>query len=201
MRPSVRRQVAGWIAGGLVCAVWLGTPCTSFSQAQQFWRGKFPLRNAQHPAGCPWVKDMPPHTQELVRTGNALAIFSATVVRHCLRLGIPVALENPGSSLLWQMPQVVALQRSSVVFVISVDYCLYGMPWRKRTKLLFANVDLHSLATRCSSKRGCCDRTGEQHVQLAGAQDGVLRTKLAEPYPARLCRGLARAFSAAMRCR
>ena len=147
------------------------------------------------------MKDLPAHTQELVRTGNALASFSATVFRRCLQMKIPCALENLGSSLLWQMPQFVALQRHGQVKLVQTDYCLFGVPWRKRTTFLYCHVDLDDIAGTCSSKGGICDRTGKAHIQLAGAQNGVLRTKLAEPYPPRLCRRLAQAFSSAVCCR
>ena len=199
MRPSVRRQLLGWIGSGLIACVWLGTPCTSFSRAQQFWRGAFPLRTSSQPAGCPWVKDMPPHTQELVRTDNALATLSVAVFRQCCRLEVPVALENPGSSLLWQMPQMLALNRREDVTIVETDYCMFGVPWRKRTKFMYAYVDLSCIARKCSSRKGVCDRTGHRHVQLQGtASCGKLLTKLAEPYPAKLCKLLASSFSAAL---
>ena len=47
-------------------------------------------------------------------------------------------------------------------------------------------------------RKGICDGTGNRHVQLCGAQDGKLMTKLAEPYHAPLGRLLARCFSAAL---
>lgn len=198
MRTSVQRQVAGWIGSGLIACVWLGTPCTSFSRAQQFWRGAFPLRTSSEPAGCPHVKDMPAHTQELVRNGNVLAAFSCRVFRQCCQLGIPVALENPASSLLWRMPQMLSLLRREDVSLVQTDYCQFSVPWRKRTKFMYAHVDLACVERTCHSKKGICSRTGQRHVQLMGSQGGVMRTKLAEPYPAQLCRLLAQSFSSAV---
>ena len=98
------------------------------------------------------------------------------------------------------MPQFVALQLHADVKLVQTDYCLFGVPWRKRTKFLYCHVDLGDIACKCASRQGRCDRTGLPHIQLAGAQDGVMRTKLAEPYPPKLCRKLARAFSAAICC-
>ena len=142
--------------------------------------------------------DLPAHTREIVRVGNALAAFSARVFRLCVKRAIPVALENPASSLLWQVPQYVSLAAHRQVHCVGCDYCLYGMPWRKRTRFMYAVVDLSAVARRCSSRKGICDRTGCRHVQLCGAQGGKLLTKLAEPYPAPLSRLLARCFSAAL---
>ena len=130
--------------------------------------------------------------------GNILASFSARVFRACVKQTIPVALENPATSLLWQVPQYVSLARSDEVKCMEADYCLYGMPWRKQTRLMYAHLDLAPAARRCSSRKGICDRTGKRHVQLCGAQDGKLLTKLAGPYPAPLSRLLARCFSAAL---
>ena len=124
--------------------------------------------------------------------------FSARVFRVCVKQATPVALENPATSLLWQVPQYVSLARSEEVKCMEADYCLYGMPWRERTRFMYARFDLTPAACRCSSRKGMCDRTGKRHVQLRGAQGGKLLTKLAEPYPAPLSRLLARCFSAAL---
>ena len=86
------------------------------------------------------MKNMPPHTQELVRTDNGLAALSLSlsvaVFRQCCRLSIAVALDNPGSSLFWQMPQMLCLGRRDDVTVVETDHCMFVVPWRKRTTLM-----------------------------------------------------------------
>ena len=96
------------------------------------------------------------------------------------------------------MLQMLALGRREDVTVVETDYCMFGVPWRKRTKFMYAYVDLSRIARKCSSRRGFCDRTGHRHVQLQGAKDGQLLTKLAEPYLANLCKLLASSFSSAL---
>ena len=48
------------------------------------------------------------------------------------------------------------------------------------------------------AKRGICKFTNEKHVELRGRNNGVWRTKLAEPYPLRLCKAIASAVDAAI---
>ena len=195
-KPKVRSRVLGWITGGLVCAVWLGTPCTSWCRPQQFWRGAFPLRNAQYPLGAPWNK---PQDVVKVRLGNITAAFSSSVIRRCAALGIVCVMENPASSMIWDAPFFKSIFRSKIAEQICTDFCQWGVPWRKRTKFCFCHVDLSSVAARCSSKRGICDRTGRKHEVLQGkVASGVNKTLIAEPYPVRLCTSLAKCFSNAL---
>eukprot|EP00959_Pyramimonas_sp_CCMP1952_P161086 3368499-Pyramimonas_sp.AAC.1 len=51
-------------------------------------------------------------------------------------LGIFFTLENPLDSLIWQLPEMQALESRSVVYTIVPDYCQFGSAWKKPTKLL-----------------------------------------------------------------
>eukprot|EP00974_Lingulodinium_polyedra_P125500 11194767-Lingulodinium_polyedra.AAC.1 len=69
------------------------------------------------------------------------------------------------------------------------------MSWRKRTRLLFAHVDLTPMARRCAG-HGTCSATGKKHRVLSGqAADGRWWTSIAEPYPRALARGLTQRFA------
>ena len=94
----VRRKVRGWIRGGLICAVWLGTPCNSFSIARdQPWGTAHPLRTNEEPYG---LSDPRPSDAEKVRTGNVLAQFSLGVFEDCTAARIPATVENPSTRRL-----------------------------------------------------------------------------------------------------
>jgi hypothetical protein len=74
---------------------------------------------------------------------------------------------------------------------------MFGKPWRKRTRFMFANVDLAPAIRHCHG-RGICDRSGHAHVELTGTQKGVFMTLIAEPYPPKMCSILVRCFANAM---
>ena len=76
-----------------------------------------------------------------------------------------------------------------------IEYCAFGTPWRKSTRLVGFLIDLAFCRQRRCTGRAC-RFTGEKHLVLSGTNEaGIFRTKVAEPYPAGLCRLLALAFS------
>ena len=100
LSPSVQRRIRGWIRSGLICAVWMGTPCNSFSRARDRPGGPPPLRSDDHPHGLP---NLAPHDQEKVRVGNILARFSISIFQCCVYLQVPATIENPETSRLWKL--------------------------------------------------------------------------------------------------
>ncbi|CAK0855346.1 unnamed protein product [Prorocentrum cordatum] len=74
-RQRAQRLVRGWVNNGLIAAVWLGTPCHSWSRARDIRPGPPPLRSDLHVMGLP---DLAPRDAEKVRIGNALMKFSAS---------------------------------------------------------------------------------------------------------------------------
>lgn len=193
-RPKLQKLVRGWIMSSRVVAVWMGTPCSSFSRAREQPGGPPALRGPRHPLGLP---NLVPHDAEKVRIGNCLMRFTASVLALCARNVIPCAAENPHSSRLWEAPAMLALARLPSYRTIHTDFCMFGQPWRKRTRVVSTWVDL-SLASRCCSGTTVCDRTGRPHVPLRGTRDGVFLTRLAEPYPRHLCDLLAQGFQDAL---
>ena len=181
------------LSSGKVRYVWLGTPCNSWSRARRWdGRGPGPLRDDNlFLMGYP---DLSPKDIEKVKSGNAMMRFSAKVFRLCLHYNIPVALENPHTSRLWLASPIKHLLRNKTVEYGYTDFCMDGKPWRKRTRLMWANLDLRYVLRSCTGKRGICARTGCSHQQLQGSQGGQFMTLLAQPYPHRLCQRLAAAF-------
>ena len=80
------------------------------------------------------------------------------------------------------------------------DFCMYGKPWRKRTAIMYVNVDLSELNDyRCTGVNGC-SRSGRPRVVLKGKDGkGQFLTKIAEPYPKLMCSIIARCFVSASR--
>ena len=109
-----------------------------------------------------------------------------------LEHNVLVSIENPSSSTLWQVPEFVAWHDLQRLTSVSVDYCQFSQPWRKRTRFAFSSVlNASSLQRLCKGHKGVCSRTGKLHVQLKGKLREVNLTKLAEPYPKVLCHRIA----------
>ena len=186
----VQKTVRRWVTRGLVAALWLGTPCTSFSRARERGPGGA-IRSQLFPCGLPEVSQK---DKEKIRVGNILVRFSTSIFEEARRRGIPVALENPWTSRLWMMPGIQRLLKLKDVRWRKLDFCAYRMPWQKRTGLMYANVDL-SPACVCCTGRGVCSFTNRPHVILKGCDEqGRVRTLVAEPYPRPLCNVLATCF-------
>lgn len=92
---------------------------------------------------------------------------------------------------------MTALTRKKKVDLYVTTFCAWGSPFRKATTFLSANLKLWRLLHhKCrTSRRGIYEFSGHKHVPLHGQNEqGVWRTKVAEPYPIRLCNALAKCF-------
>ena len=194
-----QRLILGWIKCGWVAAVWLGTPCNSFSRARNQPGGPPALRTGEFPHGLSALR---PCDQAAVKLGNCLAMFSAQVVTLCAHLLIPATIENPATSWLWCTRWMKALLRRRDVSFGCSEFCMWQkFPFRKSTGFLHTGVDLSRVfARRClGARRGFCASTDCPHKALSGTDDsGKFWTKIAEPYLRALCRELASAFDAAI---
>ena len=190
---SVQKEIFGLLKKGVIYYVWLGTPCNSWSRARRWdGRGPGPLRDDyEYLMGLP---NLSQKDQDKVLLGNRLMRFTATVFRICMKMGIPVALENPHTSRLWLAPPIKHLLAHKLMDYGYTDYCQDGQPFRKRTRLMWFGVQLRPALKQCTGARGICSRTGASHEQLAGSIGGKFRTLLAQPYPHGLCRRLASSF-------
>ena len=122
--------------------VWLGLDNTSWSAS----RLKKPVRHWQ------------------VTFGNRQARWAARLFTKLAKKGIPVAIENPSSSRVWLTPWLRGLLAR--FGFQDVDMCSFGAPGRNRTRILFANWNLHGLKIFCChGKGGICSFTGRKHVE------------------------------------
>ena len=139
------------------------------------------VRTKEHIYGLP---DLPPKHATAVRLGNMQVNFTCRVIQVCRAAGIPVYLENPGSSRMFHFPRLVRLLDSALV--VNSDYCQFNTPWRKITKVAAWNsCVLDALDKQCSGRNGICSRSGKHHIVLQGKPPGGSKcwTLIAEPYP------------------
>ena len=186
----VFQMLIGWVASGIVWGAHAGTPCTSFTRARRGTPGSSmpgPVRSNEHINGLPnlSLKDL-----ELVRVGNLLAHRSGAILRALFDRRKPISEENPRNSFLWIRRDRLQLVHDGASLV-SVDQCMFGAPWRKRTGLLLGHVGLNRARCLLCSPSQICDRTGVDHVTL-GLGKGKVNPKQAQVYPKFFCKWLAK---------
>ena len=189
-----QQRIVHWIQHGLVRAGHLGTPCSSFSRARDRPGGPPPLRTDSMPMGRTALR---PGDAARVTVGNVLLRFSCRVLLLAVQYRMPFTLENPKTSRIWLTPPLLRILRNRCCVVCDVDFCMFGTRWRKPTRVLSVHLALDGLQQYrcCGTKRGPCSRTGKPHVPLIG-QDATGRwlTQLAQSYPLRFARALAKCF-------
>ena len=195
-KPAVLSNIRTDISNRKIVAAMLAPPCSSFSPARD---RTSVIRDKNHPWGLPNISI---RDQEKVRLGNQCLRSSLRIIKWLDDMGVPWVLENPHSSKMWYVPELIKLQQADHTHVIVTDFCQFGTCWRKRTRLLCGNLQWDDVA-RCQRTclgHGICSRTNKQHFQLTGSnKHGVPWTRVAQPYPHQLCHALAFTLTAPAR--
>jgi len=170
-----------------VTALWLGTPCSSWSTARRGRPGSpgGPLRTVECIWGVPEALARPKDAAK-IEVGNRTMRMSARLLAAAIRRGIPCAIENPASSRIWHAPPIAQLALREDTCCHVLDFCQFGSRHRKRTRLLSWHTGMRSeLFRMCTGRKGRCSCTGKFHVILQGTDKGtsLTRTALASPYP------------------
>ena len=188
-----QQLLMGWLAGGLIRGFHVALPCQTYSRIRDRGNGPPPLRSDAFPWGLPGLS---PALQHKVSLSNNLTRFACRLFRDAILRRVPWSLENPRTSRLWLCNSLVALVKRKNVSTVHTDFCMWAGPFKKATTFVSYLVDLSGLgARRCLGSRRVCARSGEPHKQLIGKrEDGVFWTKVAEPYPAPLCKFIAKRF-------
>lgn len=135
-----------------------------------------------------------------VTVGNLLLRWSVRMFRLCIQHHVPIVLENPYSSMAWELPPMRRLMSTPGLHGVSLDYCQFGELWKKPTYLIYYNIDISDLEKQCHSHRGRCSRTKRPHIPLVGVDaDGLFMTLKAQPYPWAMCSQLAKCVAKALR--
>ena len=176
-RPALLNYILRLVSCKAVSFVWLGTPCSTWSLARRGHAGRpgGPLRTLQHILGHPEALARPADRQKIM-LGNSTMRASAAISRCCLAHGVACGLENPNNSRIFKAPAVRTLCAKPVASVHVCDFCQFGSPFRKRTRVvLWLTGECSSIRQVCSGRFGCCSRTGRPHQIIRGnAADGRL---------------------------
>ena len=175
---NVRKRIEDAVTLGAFIHISAAPICGSFSRAVTP-----AVRSRLHPRG---LKGITENMKVKVRDGNSHSIWIASLIQLAISLGILYWVENPDGSFLWLQPEWKGLPSQAADSYFKVDFCTYGTPWRKRTRFLTSG--------RLSHVRRLC-RGNHEHVLLRGRSKAhkAAWTKVAEPYPRRLCAVLAHA--------
>lgn len=188
--PRIEQKILTWIRTGRIWLVWLGMPCTTFSRARKNdGLGPGPLRSSDFIWGLPGLSSK---DRNKVSEGNALFFFTLRILQACLQYNVPFVLENPLSSMAWELPPLVDFIETANCLLCDLDYCQFGESWKKPTRLMYKYLDISSLSKRCCGSYNRCSSSNLPHVRLSGmGPNNVFMTLLAQPYPWKLCRDFA----------
>ena len=130
---GLQKRILTLIKAGAFRGLGGGPICSSFSRAV-----RPPVRSKAFPLGLPSFRES---MKDKVESGNAHASFMCDAVEAGLEVGIPSWAENPHGSYLWDTPRWRALlDKFGPAGVLVVDYCRFGTPWRKRTRIFSPGV-------------------------------------------------------------
>ena len=176
LKKSLQDKLHRMLVGGVFIHFSAAPVCASFSRAITP-----AVRSHQHPKGVPWASEV---MKEKLKEGNIHLRFVCLMIGTCIVLGVHYWFENPDSSHMWYQKEVRDLPKNACDKFFRTDFCAYGTPWRKRTRFI--------TSSRLAGTKRLCDRQ-HTHRVLRGRskQHGLCWTKVAEPYPTKLCTLLA----------
>lgn len=179
LEPMIQKEIWALLESDAFFSIGAGPVCASFSRAV-----RPPVRSREHPAG---LADISANMEEKVSVGNAMSRWLALLIRRALGKKLVVWVENPWLSFLWWQDEWVELAndfKDQQVGFFTTDYCRWGTPWRKRTSF-FGNLGVSGEKLLRACRR--------PHIRLVGysAYHKTSWTRVAEPYPAKLCAALA----------
>ena len=108
-----------------------------------------PLRSATELEGI--KKGLTAQEKKQLREGNEHSSFSGDAMVTCIGSGTSFALENPeplNEVSIFNMPKIKEVARQHEVKNVDLDQCVFGAETRKRTRLMYYQVDHKSLAGR-----------------------------------------------------
>ena len=187
-RKPVLLKIRDDIFRGSVIAAMLAPPCTSFTRARD--RTSI-IRTSEQPWG---LDGLDPVDAQKVHVGNRCMRSALRIIFWLERMKVPWILEHPFSSKAWYLPRLRYLRRQPHIRAVATDFCQFNVPWQK----LCSRIDEQDLARchkLCTGSSGYCT-TGRRHVQLTGSSNkGIPLTRIAQPYPGRLCHALGYALT------
>ena len=187
--PKVMSTLELWIKTGIVEALVMGTPCESMSRARRApaWsRMPHQLRAKEHPAGLPALSAA---DSKKVEMGNLLSRRAASLAQLALHHNVLGLEENPGQSFLWMLHGRSRRADDPRYHQQVFEQCMFGVRYRKRTRIDSWLFSLPGLQHTCGSKR--CAHTGEKHQVLTSFDGEGFCTHKAAAYPLKMCEHIA----------
>ena len=185
--PAVVQELCGNLRAGMYTLVIMAPPCQTFSVFMRL-HPELSTRSYEQPGGG--RDGRTPTAREA--TANAIARVCVALARAAEDNGTPWIWENPSASLMWRYRPVRDLVASTDAprFTGVFDWCQYGRPWKKRTRLEGSAPFLPALARRCTGDH--------EHTPLVGSardpEDNARRpmTAIAARYSDEFCREVLR---------
>lgn len=164
-----REKILRLIQLKAILLVGLAVICSSFSVAITP-----PVRSRRYPRGVPWASAA---MKQKIKDGNSHADFAGDVIDNCEEHGADFWFENPDSSHIWRQRSLRRFSDPAGCRTFRLDYCRFGAPWRKRTRVATSIKSLMGLRCFCQCKK--------PHQPLRGMHPTLKRpwTSVAEPYP------------------
>ena len=181
--PSLLAKLKNWVRSGVVRLVHFGTPCTTFSRARRDDGGPPPIRSPEHLNEIPGIL-----ADDQVKVDMGTEFLDITISLAALASEFDAAwtIENPLSSMMWLMPQMIELQATLAAATVELHMCAYGALSMKPTLIPCSGKHLQNLERKCPGKSSV-----HKHVELKGWKwvndKQVYLTKLAQVYPDQLC--------------
>ena len=171
LNPLALAHILTVIQSGRIGVLWLAPPCASFSIACN----SDPDTQVRDLETAEPLPNLPPHRQERVDIGDALAEIAARLWLAQQAAGGVAIIEQPASSLMLVSKFLTRTVYKVPHFWGVRDVCLDGAPWKKPTALLCTHEAIEAINGQCQG--------GHKHIALRGkAPCGRNWTQVACPY-------------------
>eukprot|EP00435_Cladocopium_sp_Y103_P011679 s3840_g3.t1 len=135
-------------------ALWIATPCETFSPLREKPPGPRVLRTVEHIEGLP-RNTLTQAEQKQLKESNILVRRTSSAAEAQDKTGGPWGVENPdhkdGKPSLWQMPTMVKLIDEKADGDVRFDQCMTGLQTTKPTRLVTKRMELTELHNlRCN---------------------------------------------------
>ena len=172
---------------GLKPYIHFAPPCSTYSQA------RYPrIRSSACPGGLP-ASQLTAHDRDVLKYANKITKNTFHAMRELSRKGYPVTLEQPSGSLMLKVKLFKTWACESGALPTVLDYCQFGMLYRKRTCLWSSpGAFLTGLARKCPGNH-------KHKATLSGwsvnKESRCPTSRGCSAYPPQLCDEWARVFS------
>jgi len=164
------------VRSGMFTLVHMGLVCTTYSVAA---KPAYRFRDGEG-FTC-MMGGLSSHKKEKVAIGDWFLHLALAIYEIQISLGKYASIENPGTSMLWHVRQMVQFISTHGLMLIPFDMCEYGAAFKKYTRLLCNHPCFEGLQRRCTRSHIHEVLAGSVFCERAGRW--ISRTKLAQEYP------------------